>query len=181
MPGIEKDARFDGFRRSYLDIFQVNPRLQMLANNSSSDPCAFTLFEYSEVALHAPPLAKGLTCLDLVRMTLDRYLAGAKGYGQVGYGTVTEGADLIPWPTPYTSSGLASFAAHFRVQLRQWREGLEMGAGQLRQARGVGARDDAGRPQRERADRISRQRQLRGPADRGAPAIQLVGHHQFRP
>ena len=39
LPGIEKDARFDGFRRSFLNIFQVNPRLQMLANNSSSDVC----------------------------------------------------------------------------------------------------------------------------------------------
>ena len=104
LPGIEKDARFDGFRRSFLNIFQINPRLQMLANNASSDVVPFTVFKYSEVALRAPPLAKGLTCLDLVRMTLDRYLAGTKGYGLPGYGKVTEGADLIPWPTPYTTS-----------------------------------------------------------------------------
>ena len=71
LAGIEKDARFDGFRRSFLNIFQVNPRLQMLANNASSDIVPFTVFKYSEVALRAPPLAKGLTCLDLVRMTLD--------------------------------------------------------------------------------------------------------------
>jgi hypothetical protein len=37
-------------------------------------------------------------------MTLDRYLAGTKGYGQPGYGKVTEGADIIPWTTPYTTS-----------------------------------------------------------------------------
>ena len=103
LAGIEKDARFDGFRRSFLNIFQVNPRLQMLANNASSDIVPFTVFKYSEVALRAPPLAKGLTCLDLVRMTLDRYLAGTKGYGQAGYGLVTEGADIVPWTTPYTS------------------------------------------------------------------------------
>jgi hypothetical protein len=101
--GIEKDPRYDGFRRDYLNMFQVNPRVQMLANNASSDPVAFTLFEYSDVALHAPPLADGLTCLDLVRMTLDRYLAGAKGYGQVGYGDTPMGADLLTWKTPWTS------------------------------------------------------------------------------
>jgi len=28
----------------------------MLANNASSDPCAFTLFEYSDLARHTPPL-----------------------------------------------------------------------------------------------------------------------------
>jgi hypothetical protein len=103
LPRIEMDARFDGFRRGFLNIFQVNPRVQMLANNSSSDPVPFTLYEYSEVALHAPPLAEGLTCLDLVRMTLDRYLAGIKGYGQVGYGASTTDADLVAWKAPWDS------------------------------------------------------------------------------
>ena len=110
LPGMEGDALYDGFRRDWLNIFQVNPRLQMLANNASSDPCAFTLFEYSSLARHTPPLAEGLTCLDLVRMTLDHYLAGAKGYGQFGYGPDGSGADLIAWATPWTSlDSLPSF------------------------------------------------------------------------
>jgi hypothetical protein len=103
LPQIEGDARFDGFRRGFLNIFQVNPRVQMLANNSASDPCSFTLYLYSEMALRAPPLADGLTCLDLVRMTLDRYLAGATGYGQVGYACTPMDADLVAWRTPWTS------------------------------------------------------------------------------
>jgi len=103
LPGIETNPLYDGFRRDFLNIFQVNPRTQMLANNASSDACAFTLFEYSCIARHAPPLADGLTCLDLVRMTLDRYLSGAKGYGQVGYGCEPSDADLVVAPTPWTS------------------------------------------------------------------------------
>jgi hypothetical protein len=103
--GIEKEALFDGFRRSYLNILQVNPRVGMLANNSSSDPCAFTLFKYSEIARRAPVLVDGLTALDLVRMSLDRYLAGALAYGQVGYGTGNPGgADIIGWGSPYDSA-----------------------------------------------------------------------------
>lgn len=102
LPGIENNPLYDGFRRDFLDIFQVNPRVQMLANNSSSDPCSMCLFEYSEMAVGAPPLAEGLTCLDLVRMSLDRYLAGAKGYGQVGYGP-TNGLGDSSWSTPWTS------------------------------------------------------------------------------
>jgi hypothetical protein len=125
LAGIEQDARFDGFRRSFLNIFQVNPRLQMLANNASSDIVPFTVFKYSEVALRAPPLAKGLTCLDLVRMTLDRYLAGTKGYGQTGYGKVTEGADIIPWTTPYNSSdtypSLLIAACNYIVGAKDWK------------------------------------------------------------
>jgi len=57
IPDIEHNPAYDGFRRHWLSIFQVNPRLQMLANNSSSDPCAFTLFEYSDLARHTPHLA----------------------------------------------------------------------------------------------------------------------------
>jgi hypothetical protein len=129
LAGIEQDPRFDGFRRSFLNIFQVNPRLGMLANNSSSDVCAFTVFKYSEVAMRAPPLAKGLTCLDLIRMTLDRYLAGTKGYGLTGYGKITDGADIIAWPTPYTSSdsypSLLIAAGNYILGSRDWKWGRE--------------------------------------------------------
>jgi hypothetical protein len=84
-PELERDSRFDGFRRSWLNIFQLNPQLRALANNSSSDACAFTLFEYSSIAERTPPLALGLTAQDLIHQTLDRYLGGMKGYGMAGY------------------------------------------------------------------------------------------------
>ncbi len=83
--GIAGDARFDGFRRNWLNIFQLNPRRGVLANNATSDAVAFTIYEYSAVAVHTPPLAPGLTALDLIRQTLDRYMSGTKGYGLVGY------------------------------------------------------------------------------------------------
>ena len=103
LPGINEDPLYDGFRRGWLNIFQVNPRTQMLANNASSDACTFTLFTYALVARHTPRLAEGLECSDLIRMTLDRYLSGAKGYGQVGYACEPTDADLIAWTTPWTS------------------------------------------------------------------------------
>jgi len=83
--GLANDARFDGFRRDWLNIFQLNPRRRALANHAASDVCAFCLFEYSSVAKQTPPLAPGLTALDLIRQTLDRYLGGMKGYGIVDY------------------------------------------------------------------------------------------------
>lgn len=85
VPKLEGDPRFDGFRRNWLNIFQLNPRLRVLANHAASDPCAFTVFEYSSVAVPTPPLAPGLTALDLIRQTLDRYLSGMKAYGMAGY------------------------------------------------------------------------------------------------
>lgn len=72
--GVENEPRYDCFRKNFISIFQLNPLLKILANNSASDACAFTLFEYSEVAKHTPELAKGLTAMNLVKMTLNRYL-----------------------------------------------------------------------------------------------------------
>jgi hypothetical protein len=37
------------------------------------------------MAVPMPPLAEGLTALDLVRQTLDRYVGEMKGYGMKGY------------------------------------------------------------------------------------------------
>jgi hypothetical protein len=82
---IQGDARFDGFRRNYINIFQVNPNTRTLANNSASDVVAFTIFLYAEMAMQTPELVEGLTAMDLVRNTLEQYFLGMKGYGQVGY------------------------------------------------------------------------------------------------
>ncbi|XHR30606.1 MAG: hypothetical protein ACFUZC_08585 [Chthoniobacteraceae bacterium] len=85
LDGIEADTRFDGFRRNFLNMFQLIPRRQMLGTNASSDICPFTLYMFAEAASRQLRLAEGLYTFDLVRMTADRYLSGVKGYGQVGY------------------------------------------------------------------------------------------------
>jgi hypothetical protein len=82
---IRGDARFDGFRRNYINIYQLNPSLRALANNSASDVCALTLFLYAEMAKNTPALVEGLTAMHLVRNTLELYLEGMKGFGMVGY------------------------------------------------------------------------------------------------
>jgi hypothetical protein len=89
-PLVANDPRLDGFRRDFLNIFQINPRLRVLANHAASDPCAFTIYMYSAVAVNAPPLAEGLSALDLLRQTLDRYAAGMKAYGMAHYGGLKE-------------------------------------------------------------------------------------------
>ncbi|HEX5283433.1 MAG TPA: hypothetical protein VFW30_04885 [Bryocella sp.] len=80
LPGIE-DERFDAFRRNWLDALQLNPELQALSNNTASDSCAFCYYEFADIAELTPPLAEGLTALDVVRQTLDRMLAGGWAYG----------------------------------------------------------------------------------------------------
>ena len=86
VPGIGDDPRFDAFRRNWLNIMQLNPEYPALANNTSSDTCAFCYYEYADIAALTPPLADGLTALDVVRQTLDRLLAGGAAYGLPGPG-----------------------------------------------------------------------------------------------
>lgn len=81
---VKNDPRFDGFKKNYINIFQISPRFKTLANNSTSDACAFTLFLYAEMARKTPPLVEGLTAMDLVRNSLDQYIDGMLGYGMVG-------------------------------------------------------------------------------------------------
>ena len=100
-PWIQGDARFDGFRRSYLNIFQMHAEDGVLANHAASDPCAFVQHMYSEVARYAPPLAEGLTAMDLVRTSLDRYLGGFLAYGMPGYRMFDAEADR-PDDTKFT-------------------------------------------------------------------------------
>jgi hypothetical protein len=95
---IEQDARYDCFRKNFISIFQLNPFLKILANNTASDACAFTLYKYATVAAQTPALAKGLRANDLIRMTLDQYLAGKKGYGILGYDYDKE------WDIPETAT-----------------------------------------------------------------------------
>ena len=80
-PGLASDPRFDAFRRNWLDVLQLNPSLQALANNTASDSCAFCYYEFADIAALSPPLADGLTALDIVRQTLDRLIAGGFAYG----------------------------------------------------------------------------------------------------
>jgi len=101
-PGVEQE-KFAGYRRNYLNLFQINPRLKVIANNSGSDPCSMTLFLSSMLALHTPPLTDSLTALDLLKMSVERYLNGMKAYGMVGYTTGYEGSDAIAWNSPYNS------------------------------------------------------------------------------
>jgi hypothetical protein len=96
VPGIAGDTRFDAFRRNWLDALQLNPGHPALSNNTSSDTCAFCYYEYADIAALTPPLAQGLTALDVVRQTLDRMLAGGTAYGFHGSPDLPEAADSLP-------------------------------------------------------------------------------------
>lgn len=99
IPGVAGDPRFDGFRRDWLNIFQINPQRRLLSNNSGSDSCGYCYYEYADIAKDTPPLAGGLTAMDMVRQTMDRIIAGAIVCGMPGY---TRGREDHPQATADT-------------------------------------------------------------------------------
>ena len=101
LPGVASHPLYDPYRRDFLNLIQFSPRLRTLANNSASDSCGLCFYEYSELGLQAPPLAPGLSVLDLVRTSVERILNGGLTYGQAGYGPTTEYPDAIRWTSSY--------------------------------------------------------------------------------
>jgi hypothetical protein len=134
---VEQDPRFDGYRRNFISIFQLNPRFKVLANHSASDPAPLTYFQYALVASHTPPLAEGLRATDLMRDTLDRYLAGTKGFGMRGYRDVAPENDHYPYDSLDTFPSLIiSVAEYVRATgdtawLRKNYAGIEAWAGRV--------------------------------------------------
>jgi hypothetical protein len=134
---VAGDPRFNGFRRNWLNILQLNPRLRVLANHAGSDTAAFCYYEYADIARYSPPLAEGLSALDLVRQSLDRVLEGMSAYGMPNY-VLFDGDYRAPWfreasADTYPSLLIAAWdyfdATHDKVWLaknyagiRQWAE-----------------------------------------------------------
>ena len=121
VPRLEGDSRFDGFRRDFLNILQLNPRRRVLANNAASDAVAFTLFEYSMMARQMPPLADGLTALDILGQSLNRYVGGMKGYGMQGYDNIagTKYDFLDTYPSLVMASSDYVQASHDQAWLQR--------------------------------------------------------------
>lgn len=102
IPGMEPtDPRFDGFRRAWLDVFQLHAEMHVLANNVVSDPTPIVLYKYSDIARYTPQLVEGLTALDIVRQTLDRYLDGFISYGLPGFKAFDAPAGWVETRVPY--------------------------------------------------------------------------------
>lgn len=77
---VDGDPKLIGVKSAWLNIFGFRADLGCLANNSTGDTCQFCLHCYADQAYYTPPLFDDFTALDLVRVSLDRYFEGFKGY-----------------------------------------------------------------------------------------------------
>lgn len=78
---VGKDVRLRGMPRYWLNGFQYRPDFGILSNNIVSDNCCFCMHQYADLAVFSPDLPGGIRPIEMVRESLDRYFAGASGYG----------------------------------------------------------------------------------------------------
>ena len=102
---LERDARFDGYRRCWLNVLQLSSKHRVLANHTGSDVCGLCYHEYSEIAMLTGPLADGVSGQQLLRDSLNRFLTGKKTYAMVGYahGEYPQ-TSLDTWPSLLTAA-----------------------------------------------------------------------------
>lgn len=78
---VGRDPRLHGMSRYWLDGMQYRSDIGILSNNTVSDNCSFCMHQYADIAAFSPDLPGGVQPIQLVRQSLDRYFAGAPGYG----------------------------------------------------------------------------------------------------
>lgn len=82
LPSLTRqEGRLETLPRSWLNTFQYRPDIGILANNVVSDNAVFCMFSFTDPAVFTPGLPGGLEAIQLARESLDRYFAGAPGYG----------------------------------------------------------------------------------------------------
>ncbi|MHC4212623.1 MAG: MGH1-like glycoside hydrolase domain-containing protein [Planctomycetota bacterium] len=102
---VDKDVRFDGYRRCWLNMLQISSKHRVLANHTGSDVCGLCYHEYSEIAMLTGQLADGVSGPQLLRDSLDRILGGKKTYAMKGYGKEEyPQTSLDTWPSLLTAA-----------------------------------------------------------------------------
>jgi hypothetical protein len=75
------EPRLQTLSRSWLNTFQYRPDIGILSNNIVSDNAIFCMFGFTDPAIFTPVLPGQIEPIQLARESLDRYFAGAHGYG----------------------------------------------------------------------------------------------------
>jgi hypothetical protein len=78
---VRDEPRLCALPRHWLNVFQYRPDIGILSNNIVSDNAVFCMFTFTDPAVFTPPLPRGIDAIQLARESLDRYFAGASGYG----------------------------------------------------------------------------------------------------
>lgn len=77
---VSQEPRLQKLPRYSLNGLQFRPDQNLLCNQIVSINCPFCLWEYAEVAQWLPVLPGGIDPVQMLKITLDRYIAGTPGH-----------------------------------------------------------------------------------------------------
>lgn len=77
---LSRDPRLERFPKYSLNMVQWRPDSGMISNSVMSLDCGLAMLFYAEQGVFAPHLADGISPMELVGNTVDRYFQGARGY-----------------------------------------------------------------------------------------------------
>jgi len=121
VPGLTKsDIRLAALPRHWLNTFQYRPDIGILANNIVSDNCVFCIHQFADAAVYTQTLPGGIEPIQVVRESLDRYFAGASGYG-VGW----EDIEMDTYPSLLIAAWDVVRVTGDKALLRKWLPSLE--------------------------------------------------------
>lgn len=121
MPGLAKaDSRLASLPRHWLNTFHYRPDIGIVANNIVSDNCVFCMHQFADAAVYTPTLPGGIEPIGVIRESVDRYFAGATGYG-VGW----EDIEMDTYPSLLIAAWDVIMVTGDKALLHKWLPHLE--------------------------------------------------------
>ena len=81
LPGlVNGDSRLQRFPKYSLNMVQWRPDTGIIANSVMSLPCGLAILFYAQEAVFAPHLQDGISPMEMVGASVERYFEGAPGY-----------------------------------------------------------------------------------------------------
>jgi hypothetical protein len=77
---VNADPRLKRFPKYSLDMVQWRPDTGIIANSVMSLPCGLAILFYAQEAVFAPRLENGISPMEMVGASVERYFEGAPGY-----------------------------------------------------------------------------------------------------
>ena len=77
---VKDDPHLKRFPKYSLNMVQWRPDTGIIGNSVMSVPCGLAILFYAQQAVFAPQLKDGISPMDMVRASVDRYFQGTSGY-----------------------------------------------------------------------------------------------------
>ena len=128
LPGlVDSDSRVKRFPKYSLNMVQWRPDTGIIANSVMSLPCGLAILFYAQEAVFAPHLENGISPMEMVGASVDRYFQGAPGYQMPN-----RNACAPDWWSSRETAAYLVVSAWYDIrtigglkQLRHWLEPLE--------------------------------------------------------